>query len=108
MPRALISVSDKTDVVAFARALVARGPDVVSFALVYDARVYDVITTGETARTLAWAGLAVVPISELTGMHEKMDGRIKTLHPHVQGGILARRSHAAGLASAAENGIDLI
>src|SRR5688572_6417396 len=94
MPRALISVSDKTDVVAFARALVARG--------------YDVISTGGTARTLAGAGLAVVPISEVTGMPEMMDGRIKTLHPHVHGGILARRSHAADLASAAEHGIDLI
>ena len=94
MPRALISVSDKTDLVPLARALASRG--------------YELVSTGGTATALTAAGLAVVPIAVVTGMPEMMDGRVKTLHPRVHGGILARRSHAADLASAAEHGIGLI
>jgi len=94
MPRALISVSDKTGLVDFARALAHRG--------------FELVSTGGTARTLQQAGLAVVAISEVTGFPEMMDGRVKTLHPLVHGGILARRSRADDLAAAAAHGITLI
>ena len=72
--RALISVSDKTGVAAFARGLSERGVTLIS--------------TGGTARLLAEAGLAVTPIEEVTGFPEIMDGRVKTLHPKVHGGLL--------------------
>src|SRR5262245_34773031 len=94
MPRALISVSDKTGLVDFARGLAHRG--------------FELVSTGGTARTLQQAGLAVVAISEVTGFPEMMDGRVKTLHPLVHGGILARRSRADDLAAAAAHGITLI
>jgi len=94
MPRALISVSDKTGLVDFARGLAHRG--------------FELVSTGGTARTLQQAGLAVVAISEVTGFPEMMDGRVKTLHPLVHGGILARRSRADDLAAAATHGITLI
>jgi phosphoribosylaminoimidazolecarboxamide formyltransferase/IMP cyclohydrolase len=94
MPRALISVSDKTGLVAFARGLAGRG--------------FELVSTGGTARTLQQAGLAVVGISEVTGFPEMMDGRVKTLHPLVHGGILARRTRADDLAAAATHGITLI
>ena len=94
MPRALLSVSDKSGLVAFARELVARG--------------YELVSTGGTARTLESAGLPVVGISEVTGFPEMMDGRVKTLHPKVHGGILARRGHAPDLEAAATHGITLI
>ena len=74
--RALLSVSDKTGLVAFATALKAHGIEIVS--------------TGGTAAALKAAGLAVTDVSELTGFPEMMDGRVKTLHPQVHGG-LARR-----------------
>src|SRR6478752_8209837 len=77
MPRALLSVSDKTGILDLARGLAARG--------------FELVSTGGTARTLTEAGLAVTNVSDLTGFPEMMDGRIKTLHPHVHGGILARR-----------------
>jgi phosphoribosylaminoimidazolecarboxamide formyltransferase/IMP cyclohydrolase len=76
--RALISVSDKTGVVDFARGLVELGVEIVS--------------TGGTARTLKEAGLPVTYISEVTGFPEILDGRVKTLHPAVHGGILALRT----------------
>jgi len=79
--RALISVSNKSGVVEFARGLAARGCSLVS--------------TGGTAKALKDAGLAVLQVSEVTGAPEMMDGRVKTLHPLVHGGILARRDHAA-------------
>src|SRR5262249_58670309 len=79
MPRALLSVSNKTGIVEFARGLAARG--------------FDIVSTGGTARTLADAGLAVISVSDVTGFPEMMDGRVKTLHPHIHGGILARRGH---------------
>ncbi|MEZ4269054.1 MAG: bifunctional phosphoribosylaminoimidazolecarboxamide formyltransferase/IMP cyclohydrolase [Myxococcota bacterium] len=89
--RALLSVSDKTGLVPFAQALAARGIELVS--------------TGGTARALAEAGLTVVAVSELTGFPEMMDGRVKTLHPAVHGGILARRDHPADLESMEQHGI---
>jgi phosphoribosylaminoimidazolecarboxamide formyltransferase/IMP cyclohydrolase len=75
--RALLSVSDKTGIVEFARALSARGVDLLS--------------TGGTAKLLAEAGLPVTEVSDYTGFPEMMDGRVKTLHPKVHGGILGRR-----------------
>ncbi len=78
--RALISVSDKTGIVEFARALTGYGVELVS--------------TGGTRKMLSDAGLAVVDISDLTGFPEMMDGRVKTLHPAVHGGLLAIRDNA--------------
>ncbi|MBL4248895.1 bifunctional phosphoribosylaminoimidazolecarboxamide formyltransferase/IMP cyclohydrolase [Vibrio fluvialis] len=75
--RALISVSDKTGIVEFAKALSERGVDILS--------------TGGTARLLAEQGIAVAEVSDYTGFPEMMDGRVKTLHPKVHGGILGRR-----------------
>jgi phosphoribosylaminoimidazolecarboxamide formyltransferase/IMP cyclohydrolase len=77
--RALISVSDKTGVVEFARALAGRGIELVS--------------TGGTCKTLSDAGLKVLDVSDLTGFPEMMDGRVKTLHPAVHGGLLAVRGN---------------
>ena len=94
MPRALLSVSDKSGLVDFARALAARG--------------FELVSTGGTARTLEQAGLPVIGISDVTGFPEMMDGRVKTLHPLVHGGILARRAVAGDLESAARHGITLI
>ena len=94
MPRALLSVSDKTGLIDFARGLVARG--------------FELVSTGGTARALEQAGLPVIGISDVTGFPEMMDGRVKTLHPLVHGGILARRHEPGDLASAAEHGITLI
>jgi len=76
MKRAIISVSDKTGVVAFAKGLVELG--------------YEVISTGGTARALREAGLNVVDVSDVTGFPECLDGRVKTLHPKVLAGVLAR------------------
>src|SRR6187401_1255506 len=94
MPRALLSVSDKTGVVEVARGLATRG--------------FELVSTGGTARTLTDAGLAVIGVSELTGFPEMMDGRLKTLHPALHGGILARRDRAADLASLETHGLGLI
>ena len=91
--RALISVSDKTGLIEFAQALTARG-----------VRLY---STGGTRKALESAGLAVVDVAAYTGSPEMMDGRVKTLHPKIHGGILCRRDVPADLASAAEHGIDL-
>ena len=79
--RALISVSDKTGVVEFARALAGYGIELVS--------------TGGTRKTLSDAGLKVLDVSDLTGYPEMMDGRVKTLHPAVHGGLLGIRGNAA-------------
>jgi phosphoribosylaminoimidazolecarboxamide formyltransferase/IMP cyclohydrolase len=92
--RALLSVSDKAGVVALARALAARGVELVS--------------TGGTAAALRDAGLAVRDVAELTGFPEMMDGRVKTLHPVVHGGLLAVRDDPAHLAAMAEHGIGSI
>ena len=93
--RVLISVTDKTGVVEFARALSEE----------FGATI---ISTGGTARTIAEAGVAVTPIEEVTGFPEMMDGRVKTLHPKVHGGLLARRDVAEHMAQAAELGIEMI
>lgn len=92
--RAILSVSDKTGLVDFGRGLERRG--------------FELVSTGGTARTLGEAGLAVVNVSDVTGVPEMMDGRVKTLHPRVHGGILARRSHPEDLDAARAQGIGLI
>jgi phosphoribosylaminoimidazolecarboxamide formyltransferase / IMP cyclohydrolase len=95
--RALLSVSDKTGLIAFARQLAASGVELIS--------------TGGTARALVEAGLGVREVSELTGFPEMMDGRLKTLHPMVHGGLLAVRSNAAHVGAMRQHGmapIDLV
>ncbi len=92
--RALLSVTDKTGLVDFARALKSFGVELVS--------------TGGTAKALREAGLAVKDISELTGFPEMLDGRVKTLHPRVHGGLLYIRGNAAHEAAVAEHGIEPI
>ena len=92
--RALISLSDKSGLLDFARGLAALGVEIVS--------------TGGTARTLADAGLAVRDIAELTGFPEMMDGRVKTLHPKVHGGLLAVRGKAEHEQAMAGHGIPAI
>ena len=89
--RALLSVSDKTGLVAFARALAERGVELVS--------------TGGTAKALAEAGLKVIDVAALTGSPEMMDGRVKTLHPAVHGGLLAIRSNAEHTTAMRQHGI---
>jgi phosphoribosylaminoimidazolecarboxamide formyltransferase/IMP cyclohydrolase len=92
--RALISVSDKSGIVDCARALARHGVELVS--------------TGGTATALKQAGLTVRDVADLTGFPEMMDGRLKTLHPKVHGGFLARRDAPDHLAAAAAHGIELI
>jgi phosphoribosylaminoimidazolecarboxamide formyltransferase/IMP cyclohydrolase len=89
--RALLSVSDKSGLIEFARALSDHGIELVS--------------TGGTARAIADAGLTVRDVSELTGFPEMMDGRVKTLHPKVHGGLLAIRDNANHAASMRDHGI---
>lgn len=93
--RALISVTDKTGIVEFAHALVEN------FGV-------EVISTGGTAKVLEEAGISVTPIEEFTGFPEMMDGRVKTLHPKVHGGLLARRDSKKHMAEAEEHGIKMI
>lgn len=92
--RALLSVSDKTNLVDFASGLAARG--------------YELVSTGGTARALVEAGLTVTSVSTVTGFPEMMDGRVKTLHPAVHGGILARRDRPDDLQAIEAQGIRLI
>ena len=92
--RALLSVSDKAGLVEFATALSSRGVELIS--------------TGGTAATLRESGLAVTDVAEVTGFPEMMDGRVKTLHPAVHGGLLALRSDEGHLNAAAEHGIEMI
>lgn len=94
MPRALLSVSDKTGVAELGRELAARG--------------FELVSTGGTARALADAGLTVTGVSALTGFPEMMDGRVKTLHPALHGGILARRDRADDLAALEAHGLGLV
>ena len=89
--RALLSVSDKTGLIDFAKALAAHGVDLVS--------------TGGTAKAIADAGLKVMDVSDLTGFPEMMDGRVKTLHPKVHGGLLAIRDNAEHAKSMKDHGI---
>ncbi len=92
--RALLSVSDKSGLVPFAKALVERGVELVS--------------TGGTAAALSAAGLPVRSIDDLTGFPEMLDGRVKTLHPRVHGGLLGVRNNPAHAAAMAEHGIEPI
>jgi phosphoribosylaminoimidazolecarboxamide formyltransferase/IMP cyclohydrolase len=89
--RALLSVSDKTNLIDFARTLAAQGVELVS--------------TGGTRKALAEAGLTVVDVAALTGVPEMMDGRVKTLHPAVHGGLLAVRGNGEHIAAMAAHGI---
>lgn len=92
--RALISVSDKTGLVEFAKALSDLGVEIIS--------------TGGTAKVLSDAGIKVTNISDVTGFPEMMEGRVKTLHPKVHGGILADRTKPEHLQEAKEHEIQLI
>ncbi len=92
--RALLSVTDKTGLVEFARQLAGMGTELVS--------------TGGTARAMREAGLAVRDVSDLTGFPEMLDGRVKTLHPKVHGGILHVRTNQEHLAAVAEHEIEPI
>src|SRR5260370_25066737 len=95
--RALLSVSDKTGLIEFAKALAGHGVELVS--------------TGGTSKAIAAAGLKVKDVSELTGFPEMMDGRVKTLHPKVHGGLLAIRNnkeHAQAMQSHGIAPIDLL
>src|SRR5437868_11810730 len=91
---ALISVSDKTGILEFAQALHALGIKLLS--------------TGGTAKLLADAGLPVTEVADHTGFPEMLDGRVKTLHPKVHGGLLARRDVPAHMKALAEHGIAAI
>jgi len=91
---ALLSVSDKTGIVDFARSLHAAGVKLLS--------------TGGTAKLLAQNHLPVTEVSEVTGFPEMLDGRVKTLHPRIHGGLLARRDHPEHMAALAEHGIATI
>lgn len=92
--RALISVSDKSGLIDFARALADRGVELLS--------------TGGTSAALRQAGLPVRDVADVTGFPEMMDGRVKTLHPAVHGGLLALRDDAGHVASMKEHGIEAI
>jgi len=92
--RALLSVTDKTGLVEFAQALAGYGVELIS--------------TGGTARALREAGLAVKDISDLTGFPEMLDGRVKTLHPRVHGGLLYIRGNKQHEAAVAAHGIEPI
>ena len=92
--RALLSVSDKTGLLAFAKTLAARNVELLS--------------TGGTAKLLSDAGLPVIEVADYTGFPEMLDGRVKTLHPKVHGGLLARRDVAAHMAAIDKHGIGMI
>src|SRR5512145_1440195 len=92
--RALLSVSDKSGLIDFARGLASLGIELVS--------------TGGTAKHLSDAGLPVTPVAEITGSPEILDGRVKTLHPRIHGGLLADRSKPEHLAALEEHGIGRI
>lgn len=94
MKRAIISVSDKTGIVPFAAGLIEAG--------------YEIISTGGTKKALDAAGLKTIGISEITGFPEIMDGRVKTLHPKVHGGLLAIRDNEKHQQEMRENGIEPI
>ncbi|MEK9959944.1 MAG: bifunctional phosphoribosylaminoimidazolecarboxamide formyltransferase/IMP cyclohydrolase [Rhodobiaceae bacterium] len=89
--RALLSVSDKTGLIPFATSLAAHG--------------FEILSTGGTATTLRDAGLAVTDVADITGFPEIMDGRVKTLHPNIHGGLLARRDNESHLAAMRDQGI---
>src|ERR1044071_4248622 len=89
--RVVISVTDKTGIVDFARDLHNLGAEIVS--------------TGSTARLIRDAGVPVKDVSEVTGFPEMLDGRVKTLHPKISGGILAMRGRAEHMQALREHGI---
>src|SRR6187431_2254169 len=89
--RVLISVTDKTGIIEFARALSGLGAEIIS--------------TGGTARMIRENGVPVRDVSEVTGFPEMLDGRVKTMHPKISGGILAMRGRADHMAAIAEHGI---
>ena len=91
--RAILSVTDKSGLVDFARQLAGLGVELIS--------------TGGTARLLRDSAIGVKDISELTGFPEMLDGRVKTLHPKVHGGILHRRENPAHRSALAEHGINI-
>ena len=91
MKRALISVSDKTGIVAFAQGLVAAD--------------FEIISTGGTFSVLEKAGVPVTPINEVTHFPEMLDGRVKTIHPNIHGGLLAKRDEPTHMAALAEHEI---
>src|SRR5258708_21870192 len=92
--RAILSVCDKAGLIDFARELRARGVQLVS--------------TGGTSKALADAGLPVTNVSDITGFPEMMDGRVKTLHPKIHGGILARRHRPDDLEAIRSQGVELV
>jgi phosphoribosylaminoimidazolecarboxamide formyltransferase/IMP cyclohydrolase len=92
--RAIISVSDKKGIIEFARELHSMGTEILS--------------TGGTARTLRDAGVPVKEVSEHTGSPEMLEGRVKTLHPRIHGGLLARRDHPKDREEIRKYGIDTI
>src|SRR2546425_2670035 len=92
--RALISVSDKTGLIPFATRVVGCG--------------FEIVSTGGTARTLREAGITAVEVSQVTGFPEILSGRVKTLHPKIHGGLLARRDDADHQRQARENQIEMI
>ncbi|WP_430598402.1 bifunctional phosphoribosylaminoimidazolecarboxamide formyltransferase/IMP cyclohydrolase [Enterococcus sp. AZ177] len=92
--RALISVSDKTGIIAFARGLVAQGIEIIS--------------TGGTKATLEQEGIPTIPIEEVTDFPEMMDGRVKTLHPKIHGGLLGRRDLTSHMEAMEVHGIQPI
>jgi len=94
MPRALLSVSDKTGLVPFARGLLELG--------------FEILSTGGTAKALEAASIPVKTVESVTGFPEMLGGRVKTLHPAIHGGILARRGEAQDLAAIQSEGIELI
>src|SRR5439155_22660846 len=92
MPRALVSVSDKRGVVEFARGFAALG--------------FDILSTGGTAKLLADAGVGVRQVSDYTDFPEMLDGRVKTLHPKIHGGLLGRRDLPEHVRAMREHGIE--
>ncbi|HNX20942.1 MAG TPA: bifunctional phosphoribosylaminoimidazolecarboxamide formyltransferase/IMP cyclohydrolase, partial [Bacteroidales bacterium] len=94
MKRALISVSDKTNLLEFVKELIACN--------------FEIISTGGTKAMLEKEGLNVIGISEITGFPEIMDGRVKTLHPKVHGGLLSMRDNPKHTQEMTENGIEYI
>ena len=92
--RAILSVSDKTGLIPFVRGLAAHGVQLVS--------------TGGTSKAIAEAGLPVTNVSDVTGFPEMMDGRVKTLHPKIHGGILARRHRPDDLEALRSQGVELV
>ncbi|PKL93119.1 MAG: bifunctional phosphoribosylaminoimidazolecarboxamide formyltransferase/inosine monophosphate cyclohydrolase, partial [Gemmatimonadetes bacterium HGW-Gemmatimonadetes-1] len=91
MPRALISVSDKRGILSFAQELVRRG--------------WQIVSTGGTAALLRSEGIAVTSVDQITGFPEILDGQVKTLHPAVHGGLLARPDLPEHMRQIGEHGI---